>query len=106
MKINRLTARLVAMFVMGGLVSLPLSADTPAATEPTISGDNGAAIQAAVPGEKKRLKKPKRVCTREKVTGTNMRRRVCRTQAQMDVRRKNDRRFVRSIQRPAGTESN
>jgi len=87
-------------------MSLAVSADTPAATEQAVSEDSAATVQTAAQEKKKRKKKPKRICTREKVTGTNMKKRVCRTQAQMDARRENDREFVRAIQRPAGTTSN
>lgn len=99
MKISNLGAIVAVTFlVLGAAIPSAVLADTPAVSEQASSGD-------AVP-EKKRKKKSKRVCKREKVSGSNMKKRVCRTVREMEERADSDRRFVRSIQRPAGTISN
>ena len=75
------------------------AADT--ATEQTISGDSGSAAQVAdskAERKKQRDKKAnKRVCTREKVTGSHMRKRVCRSQAEIDARREADQHLLNTI---------
>lgn len=102
-KISSLGAILAISLSVSLLMSFGAAADTPAATEQTASADSGSAVDAS---EKRKKKRAKRVCKRVKVTGSNMKKRVCRTQAQIDAQSERDRDFVRSIQRPAGTTSN
>lgn len=99
----------------------------------TISGDSGSVVDEAVAEtEKKLTKKEKRalrkkarkqkaalaraerkkkqsnlICTREKLTGSNFRQKVCRTQEEIKARREADQRAIRQINKTgAGTPQN
>ena len=105
MKISSLAVVSIASVIIlsGWLVSGEAQAD--AHNEQTISGDSGSTDAVATPassdagakaGKKnKKKKKPKMVCKRERVTGTHIRQRVCRSQAQIDAEREDTQRAVR-----------
>lgn len=92
----------VVTIVFGGalLGSVEARADT-ASTEQAINGDTVLADETAAQPEsqprKKKKRRSKRICTREKVTGSHMRQRVCRTQEQIDARRDADQRLMNDI---------
>jgi len=104
-------------------VFVPGEAHADDQTAQTISGDSGSVDAAAA--EKKLTRKEKRalrkkakrekaklakadkkkksglICKREKVTGSNFPRKVCRTQEQIDAQREADQKSIRDIN-PAG----
>ena len=66
-----------------------------AAISPAVAGDS-APTTAAAPAAK--TDRDKLVCHREKVMGSLIDRKVCYTQADLDIRRQEDRRALESLQ--------
>ena len=95
-------SNLSSIVIVLSLLAGGAAADTP--TQRTISGGSGSSIQVAdaageaAEGKKKRTKNTKKICTRERVTGTHFRQRICRTQAQIDARKEADERMLNDIQ--------
>lgn len=86
MKIKGLSV-LVAVVL---LVPVGVAADTPAQAA---NGADGAG-EGNRKAKKMRKKKPEMICRRERVTGSHMRQRVCRTAEQEAARRENDQRAL------------
>ena len=122
-KISILAAICVASTLVFGSVLVSGEAQADDQTEKTISGDSGSVVDEAVAETDKKLtKKEKRalrrkakkqkaalaraerekkrsnlICTREKITGSNFRTKVCRTQEEIEARREADQRAIRQI---------
>ena len=122
-KISILAAVCVASTLIFGSVLVSGEAQADDQTEKTISGDSGSVVDEAVAETDKKLtKKEKRalrrkakkqkaalaraerekkrsnlICTREKITGSNFRTKVCRTQEEIEARREADQRAIRQI---------
>ena len=122
-KISTLAAICVASTLIFGSVLVSGEAQADDQTEKTISGDSGSVVDEAVAETDKKLtKKEKRalrrkakkqkaalaraerekkrsnlICTREKITGSNFRTKVCRTQEEIEARREADQRAIRQI---------
>lgn len=122
-KISTLAAVCVASTLIFGSVLVSGEAQADDQTEKTISGDSGSVVDEAVAETDKKLtKKEKRalrrkakkqkaalaraerekkrsnlICTREKITGSNFRTKVCRTQEEIEARREADQRAIRQI---------
>ena len=122
-KISTLAAICVASTLIFGSVLVSGEAQADDQTEKTISGDSGSVVDEAVAETDKKLtKKEKRalrrkakkqkaalaraerekkrsnlICTREKITGSNFRTKVSRTQEEIEARREADQRAIRQI---------
>ena len=122
-KISTLAAICVATTLIFASVLVSGEAQADDQTDKTISGDSGSVVDEAVAETDKKLtKKEKRalrrkakkqkaalaraerekkrsnlICTREKITGSNFRTKVCRTQEEIEARREADQRAIRQI---------
>jgi invasion protein IalB len=85
-----------AIGILLGAASLPAAADSPAP-----AADPAAAVEPAAPAPAP-AQKPKVVCKSEKVTGSSIKKRTCRTQEQAAQQQRDSQEYLNKVQGSAG----
>lgn len=97
------STRRFAIYLIGGLLgaaALPSAADSPATAadpQPAAVTAEPAAAEPAVPAQK-----PKVVCKTEKVTGSSIKKKTCRTQEQAVQDHRQSQEYLDKVQGSAG----